>query len=87
MEIVNIDKSGRIVIPNTLREKLGLENGSKLVLAEIKDDTLILKKLDVDELARKIEEELRDVDVDAIVTRVKADIREKIKKKHPEIFG
>ncbi len=44
MELVNIDKAGRIVIPGALRKKLKLNESSKLLIADVKNDLLIIKK-------------------------------------------
>jgi len=44
MEIVNIDKAGRIVIPGTIRKRLKLNEGAKLLIADVRNDLLIIKK-------------------------------------------
>jgi len=44
MEIVNIDKAGRIVIPGVIRKKLKLNEHSRLLIADVKNDLLIIKK-------------------------------------------
>jgi len=87
MEIVNIDKAGRIVIPGTIRKRLKLNEGAKLLIADVKNDLLIIKKINVEELAEQLKKDFKKIDIDAIVGRVRSDIKEKIRKKHPSVFG
>ena len=42
--IVRLDEKGRLVIPNEVREKVGIKKGEDLVL-EIKNENIILTKL------------------------------------------
>jgi AbrB family transcriptional regulator (stage V sporulation protein T) len=83
MEIVSIDKAGRIVIPGTMRKRLKLNEGAKLLIADVKNDLLIIKKINIEELAEQLEKDFKKVDIDAVVGRVRSDIKEKIRKKHP----
>ena len=87
MEIVNIDKAGRIVIPGTIRKRLKLNEGAKLLIADVKNDFLIIKKINVEELAEQMEKDFKNIDIDAVVGRVRSDIKEKIRKKHQSVFG
>jgi AbrB family transcriptional regulator (stage V sporulation protein T) len=87
MEIVNIDKAGRIVIPGVLRKKLKLNESSKLLIADVKNDLLIIKKINIEELAEQLEKDFKNIDVDSIVGKVQSDVKEEIRKKHPSVFG
>jgi AbrB family transcriptional regulator (stage V sporulation protein T) len=87
MEIVNIDKAGRIVIPGTIRKRLKLNEGAKLLIADVKNDLLIIKKINVEELAEQLEKDFKNIDIDSVVGRARSDIKEKIRKKHPSVFG
>ena len=87
MEIINIDKAGRIVIPSVLRKKLKLNESSKLLIADVKNDLLIIKKINIEELAEQLERDFKNIDIDAVVGKVRSDIKEKIRKKHPSVFG
>ena len=87
MEIVNIDKAGRIVIPSVLRKKLRLNENTKLLIADVKNDLLIIKKINIEELAEQLEKDFMNIDIDSAVGRVRSDIKEKIRKKNPSVFG
>ncbi len=83
MEIVVIDKKGRIVIPSRVRKKLNLKDEDRLLVLDIKDDILVLKKidaekilkdiakagLDLEELTREVEEEANRIAKEKISTR------------------
>jgi len=87
MEIVSIDKAGRIVIPCILRKKLKLNEDSKFLIADVKKDLLILKKINIEELAQQLEKDFKNIDIDTVVGEVRSDINEKIRKKHPAVFA
>jgi AbrB family transcriptional regulator (stage V sporulation protein T) len=87
MQIVSIDKAGRIVIPGTMRKMLKLNDGANLLIADVKNDLLIIKKINIEELAEQLEKDFKKVDIDSVVGRVRSDIKEKIRKKHPSVFS
>jgi len=83
-EIVEVDKSGRIVIPKKLRDEIGIQAKTRLILTK-RDGNLTLMPLDVDEIARRLEAELKDVDVEGIAREIRREINDKIRKQHPEL--
>ena len=83
-EIVEVDKSGRIVIPKKLREEIGIKAKTRLILTK-RDGNLTLTPLDVDEIARRLEAELKDIDVEGIAQEIRREINDKIRKQHPEL--
>jgi len=84
--IVASDKSGRIVIPKSLRVELGINENTKFILTKRGHGQLLLLKLDVEEIARRLEEELAVRYIDAIVQAVRKEIDEKIKAKYPGLL-
>ena len=86
VEIVKADKSGRIVIPRSIRRELGMEKGGQFLLSTWGKGRLLLQKLDVESLAKQLEEELAGKDVDAIVKAVRKEINEKIKDRYPDLL-
>jgi len=64
VEIVAVVKKGRIVIPSRVRRELDLKGGDKLLILSIKDDTLVLKKIDVEKLLRDIAREIARAKLD-----------------------
>lgn len=86
VEIVRVDKFGRIVIPRSIRRELGVEKGDQFLLSIWGKGKLLLQKFDVESLAKQLEEELAGRDVDAIVRIVRKEINEKIKDRYPDLL-
>jgi AbrB family looped-hinge helix DNA binding protein len=80
-EIVEVDGSGRIVLPKRLREELGIKARTRLMLIK-RGDKLVAIRLDVEELARRLESELEGVEVDELAVSVRREINEKIAREH-----
>ena len=85
-EIVEVDKSGRIVIPKKLRKYLGIEEKTKFILAKKGKGQILLQKLDVEEIAERLGKELEGKDIDAIVEEVRKEINEKVRSKYPDLL-
>lgn len=86
VEIVKIDRSGRVVIPRSIRRELGVEKEGQFLLSTRGKNRLLLQKLDVESLAKELEEELAGKDIDAIVRTVRKEINEKIKARYPDLL-
>ena len=82
--IATIDKAGRVVIPKDIRRRMGLNEDSALLLAETNGDMLILKKLDLKEIAERIRGELKGVDVDKIAKKVERESNKGARREGPE---
>ena len=69
-----------MVIPKEIRERMNLKEDSALLVAEIKGGVLILKKLDIKEIADRLRVELKGRDVDEIARRVEEESNERVNK-------
>ncbi len=78
-----MDDRGRIVIPSRLRKKLGLEKGDTFIIVDVKNDLLVLKRLDVERLAREIAEEVAksDLDLEELGKKVEEEANKLVKEK------
>jgi len=85
-EIVEVDKSGRIVIPKRLRKELAIKEKTKFILARRGEGQILLQKLDVEKIAQRLENELAGKDVDAITEAVRKEINEKIRARYPDLL-
>jgi len=77
MEITSIDKVGRVVLPKETRKRLGITEKTKFLVAEVKEDTIVLKKIDVETMAKRLEADLKDVDLTALFRKVRDETNEK----------
>jgi len=86
MEIVNIDRSERLVIPEIIRKKLHLSKDVPLLITEIDDDKILIKKLDRDDIEKRLREELGGIDIDKVAGEVRAEVNEEAKKRYKSIL-
>jgi AbrB family looped-hinge helix DNA binding protein len=84
-EIVEVDNAGRIVLPKRLRKEMGIKDRTQLILTH-KGNKMIMMRLDVDEIACKLEEELEGIDAQKTAESVRREINAKIAKEHPELL-
>lgn len=80
--VTKIDKAGRIIIPKEIRQKMGLTENTTLLITDAANDVVVLKKVDIKELARKLRQELSGVDVEAVAKRVEKKSNEEAKKEY-----
>jgi len=85
--VTRIDRSGRVVIPKEIRERMGLKEDTTLLVADATDEIVVLKKLDVRELAKRLRQELKGVDAEAIARRVEEESNEQARKEHRALRG
>ena len=83
MSLVVIDDRGRIVIPSRLRKKLRLRRGDAFIIIELKDDLIVLKKVDVEKMLRNIAEEVAKagLKVDEIERKIEEEANKLAKEK------
>ena len=88
LSIVVVDGKGRIVIPGDIRRKMRLRKGDKLLVVELGNGIVVLKKLDVEELVRSIAEEVARsrVDVESIMGEVEVEANRIARKRIEEIL-
>jgi AbrB family looped-hinge helix DNA binding protein len=82
--VTRIDKAGRVVIPKEIREKMHLEENSLLLVAETDKHAVILKRLDVQQIAGQLRRELKGKDLDEIARKVEASSNERAKREGPK---
>ena len=78
--VTKMDESGRVVIPKEIRRKMGLEGNTALLVADATEEILVLKKLDVEKLAKMLRQELKGTDVEAIGRKVEEESNELARK-------
>jgi bifunctional DNA-binding transcriptional regulator/antitoxin component of YhaV-PrlF toxin-antitoxin module len=86
MEITSIDNSGRLVIPEFIRKKLHLTKDVPLLITELDNDKILIKKLDRDEIEKRLREELKGLNIDKIADEVRNEVNEAAKKKYAAIL-
>ncbi len=87
VEVISMDSAGRLIIPKPIRDSLGMVGGDKFILAQGGNGRLLLQKLDIEEIAARLDEETKGKDIDAIVKAIRKEINEKVKKRYPGLFA
>jgi AbrB family looped-hinge helix DNA binding protein len=83
-EIVEVDKSGRIVIPKKIRDDLGIREKTQLMIMK-SDGKLMVIPFSLDELVHRLEVELDGVEVEEMAASIRREINAKIAEEHPEL--
>ncbi|MCE4622866.1 MAG: AbrB/MazE/SpoVT family DNA-binding domain-containing protein [Desulfurococcales archaeon] len=78
MSLVVVDDRGRIVIPSKLRKKLRLKRGDAFIIANLKDNIIVLKKVDVESMLKEIAEEVAKAGLE--ITEIEREIEEEANK-------
>lgn len=85
-DVATIDKTGRLVIPKSVRDELDISEGTKFLVMAGKKGRLMLQKFDLDEIASRLEKEMTDVDIDTIVADVRKSVEKKVRGRYPATF-
>ena len=84
--IASIDKAGRLIIPARIRKKMNINAETKFLVVNT-GNRILLEKLDLTSIAERLQNELENVDIDKIVSNVREEMNERIRKEKPEIFA
>ncbi len=80
--IIESDSSGRIVIPKKIRNELGITPKTQFLLTSNDKGQILLQKLDLEELAKRLETELVKTPVLELAQEIRDEINDKVRKSH-----
>jgi len=83
--IIEFDSSGRILIPKKIRQELGITPKTQFILTSNDKGQIMLQKLDLDEISKRLEEELANTPVLELAQEIRDAVNEKIRKAYPII--
>jgi AbrB family looped-hinge helix DNA binding protein len=72
MPFTKVDEKGRMVLPNEIRRKMGINPGDEFAVDELGPDTILLKKVDVRAMIKDAIERAKNIDLE----RLEADMEE-----------
>jgi AbrB family transcriptional regulator (stage V sporulation protein T) len=70
MPLTKVDGKGRVVLPNEIRRKLGINTGDEFVIDELGPGAIVLKKVDLHALIEDIIEKAKSVDLDKLEAEI-----------------
>ena len=83
--MVESDASGRIVIPKRIRDEHGITGRTQFLLTSNGKGQITLQKIDVEEMARSLQEELTDVPVEELAKSIRKEINDKIRSRRGDL--
>ncbi len=84
--VVKADAFGRFMIPTNICKELRIKQGTKLLLTATPEGLLIVQKLDVEEIARRLESEIAGKDINFLAKSVRQEVNKKIKREYPDLL-
>ena len=85
VSLVESDGSGRIVIPKRIRDEHGITGRTQFLLTSHGKGQITLQKIDVEEMARRLQEELRDIPVEELAQSIRKEINDKIRSRREDL--
>lgn len=85
VSLVESDGSGRIVIPKRIREEHGITGRTQFLLSSNEKGQIILQKIDIEEMALRLQEDLRDVPVEELAQSIRKEINDKIRSRRGDL--
>ena len=83
--MVESDGSGRIVIPKKIRDEHGITGRTQFLLTSNEKGQITLQKIDVEEMAHSLQEELTDVPVEELAKSIRKEINNKIRSRRGDL--
>ncbi|MCW4013877.1 MAG: AbrB family transcriptional regulator [Candidatus Bathyarchaeota archaeon] len=82
--VIEPDGSGRVVIPKKVRDELGITSETQLLLTSNQKGQIIIQKLDIEEITKRLEEELAETQVKQLAQEIRDEINEKARQALPD---
>ena len=82
--VIEPDNSGRVVIPKHVRDELGITSKTQLLLTSNQKGQIILQKLDIEEITKRLEDELAETQVKQLAQEIRDEINEKARQALPD---
>lgn len=82
--VIEPDGSGRVVIPKKVRDELGITSETQLLLTSNQKGQIIIQKLDLEEITKRLEDELAETQVKQLAQEIRNEINEKARQAIPD---
>ena len=82
--VIEPDSSGKVVIPKQVRDELGITPKTQLLLTSNQKGQIIIQKLDLEEITKRLEEELSETQVKQLAQEIRDEINEKARQALPD---
>ena len=82
MPFTRVDDKGRVVLPNDIRRRLGINPGDEFAVEELGTDAIMLKKIDLRSLLEEIIEKAKSVDLDKLDAEIEDEANKLARQKY-----
>ena len=66
MPVTKVDEKGRILLPKEIRNKMNIKPGEEFLIADIDENAVILKRVDVKKMLEDLIEKAKAVDLEKL---------------------
>ncbi len=66
MPVVKIDEKGRILLPKEIRDRMNIKPGEEFLVADIDENAVVLKRINVRKMLEEIIEKAKSVDLEKL---------------------
>lgn len=66
MPVTKVDEKGRILLPKEIRDKMNIKPGEEFLVADIDENAVILKRIDVRKMLEELIEKAKSVDLEKL---------------------
>ncbi|AKG91332.1 looped-hinge helix DNA binding domain, AbrB family [Geoglobus ahangari] len=66
MPVAKIDEKGRILLPKEIRDKMNIKPGEEFLVADVDENAVILKRIDVRKMLEDLIEKAKSIDLEKL---------------------
>ena len=66
MPVTKVDEKGRILLPKEIRDKMNIKPGEEFLVADLDENAVILKRIDVRRMLEDLIEKAKSIDLEKL---------------------
>jgi AbrB family transcriptional regulator (stage V sporulation protein T) len=82
MPLAKIDKKGRILLPKEIRDKMGIKPGEEFLVADVDENAVILRRIDIRKMLEDLIEKAKSVDLEKLEREIEEEGSRVARKKY-----
>lgn len=82
MPVTKVDEKGRILLPKEIRNKMNIKPGEEFLIADIDENAVILKRIDVKKMLEDLIEKAKAVDLEKLEKEIEQEGNKVARKKY-----
>lgn len=82
MPVTKVDEKGRLLLPKEIRNKMNIKPGEEFLIADIDENAVILKRIDVKKMLEDLIEKAKAVDLEKLEKEIEQEGNKVARKKY-----